>query len=261
VPEFLVDNPWAVDAIEWLRVLKSFWDQYNSLLILLGLWLVARKLSGERERLEERVDTLGQHVKAAVEASDAAIVAAREASAAAKEASTEIVGAIAASAGNRRPVNGAHAAPQPLESDDNHWKRVSEIWSELKDRIELKIQNIPQKRVRAKYSQMHRRTYEDVITALRRDEVLKAGVALKLLQLDHDYKVLRFKPRDVTAAQAAKFVDVLRIVNATRALPPLPNEESEAVSVGSAETSGQPDPTVGAAVSTDLAPAASRAAS
>jgi hypothetical protein len=269
VPEFLFNNPWAVGLIEWLGVLKSFWDQYNSLLVLVGLWLVARKLKGERERLEERVDTLGQHVKAAVEVSDSAIVAAKEASAAAKEASVEILGAIAASTGSRAPLaNGAHAVPnatkQQQETGDNNWKRVSEIWGELKDRIELKIQNISQKRVRAKYSRMPRRTYEDVITALRKDEVLKRGVALKLLQLDHEYKVLRFKPKDdVTAVQVAMFVEVQRIVNATRALPLLPNDEAEEVGVGPAETPEQPEPPpdTPVAVAIDTTPAASRAAS
>ena len=75
-----VDYPWLTDAAEWLHYAKGVWDQYQSIAIVIALWLVARKLGRERELIEERVDTLSQHVKAAIEASDAAIAAAKEAS-------------------------------------------------------------------------------------------------------------------------------------------------------------------------------------
>ncbi len=262
-PEFLADNPWAVDAIEWLRVAKNLWEQYNSILILVGLWLVARKLTRERGRLEERVATLGQHVKAAIEASDTAIAAAQEASATAKDASDRIVAAITAAQPGRAQVNGAQVAPnampQPQLSEHANWERISDIWSELKDRIDLRIEDIPQKRVRSKYSHMGRRTYREIINALQKDGVLKPGIAVRLLQLDHEYQVLRFKPKDVSPAQVATFEEVLQIVNGSRALPPLPNEaiedSAQATSVAVA------DPQSDTTQQSTTAPAAVRAAS
>jgi hypothetical protein len=41
LPEFFISHPWVVEAVEWLRVAKDLWEQYNSLVILVGLWLVA----------------------------------------------------------------------------------------------------------------------------------------------------------------------------------------------------------------------------
>jgi hypothetical protein len=220
-PEFLVGNPWIVDVIEWLRVGKSLWDQYNSIIILVGLWVVARKLRDERERIEERVDTLSQHVKAAAEASDAAIAAARE-------AADAIMAAISESRSGRATANGALVAPSAMPqlqpSDYANWDQVNKIWSEIKERIELKVQDIPQQKVRTKYSRMPRRTYHNIINALRNDGLLKpVHVVLKLLELDHEYQVLRFKPKDVATKDVAKFVEALQIVNGTRALPPLPS--------------------------------------
>jgi len=255
-PEFLADNPWATHIAEWLHVAKSLWDQYHSILILVGLWLVARKLTRERGRLEERVATLGQHVKAAIEASDTAI-------AAAKEASDGIVAAIITAQPSRVQANGAHVAPNamplPQPTDYTNWERISAIWSEIKDRIDLRIEDIPQKRVRSKYSHMGRRTYREIINALLKDEVLKPGIAVRLLQLDHAYQVLRFKPREVSAAQAATFEEVLQMVNGSRALPALPNEAIgepvQATIVAVAE------PESGARQQDTTAPAAVRAAS
>jgi hypothetical protein len=200
--------------------LNSLWDQYNSLLILVGLWLVARKLSGERERLEERVDTLGQHVKVAVDAAHRAVAAAKEASEAIVTAATD------SRAGQ---MNGAQM-PSPIDSSEatySNWERVSSIWGELKERIDLRIQEIPHKRVRAKYSRMPRRTYRNIINALLKDGVLGGVFGPKLIDLDRKYLALRFKPKEVTPQHVALFEDVLRIVNGTRALPPSTNESAE----------------------------------
>jgi hypothetical protein len=261
LPEFLTSHPWVVEAIEWLRLAKELWEQYNSLLILVGLWLVARKLGRERERLEERVDTLSQHVKVATDASDAAIISA-------KEASETIVAAVAASASSSNrsgPVNGARvpasATPQLLQTDHTNWERVNEIWSELKDRVELTIQSISHKSVRNKYSKMPRRTYRDIITALRKDGVLTPGVAIELLRLDHQYPVLRFKARQVTPQEVETFVEALQKINATRVLPPLPTERLEEVLDIGAQ--GQEDSAVPVdeVVTAEQLPAAARATS
>ena len=116
------------------------------------------------------------------------------------------------------------AMPPPHPSNYANWERISDIWGELKDRIDLRIEAIPQKRVRSKYSHMGRRTYREIINALQKDGVLKPGIAVRLLQLDHEYQVLKFKPKDVSPAQVATFQEALQIINGSRALPPLPNE-------------------------------------
>jgi hypothetical protein len=260
LPDFFTSHPWVVEAIEWLRVAKDLWEQYNSLVILVGLWLVARKLSRERERLEERVDTLSQHVKVAKEASETAIVAA-------KEASDAIIMAVAASApGNSRPgqMNGSRmpsgASPHFLEPDHTNWDRVNEIWGALKDRIELKIQGISHKSVRNKYSHMPRRTYRKIITALQEDGVLRSGIANRLRDLDHQYQVLRFKARHVTTEQVAMFMEVQQMVDGQRALPALPDEPAQEQSLFDADVLGQ-DERGDRVVSSRPSPEATRAAS
>ncbi len=56
---YIVDLlPLAPDFWEWVRFIKDLWGQYQGLVILAGLWLVARKLTRERERLGERVEPL-----------------------------------------------------------------------------------------------------------------------------------------------------------------------------------------------------------
>ena len=187
--KFLADNPWASEALEWLRYAKRLWNQYESIVIVVALYLIARKLGRERERLEERVDTLGQHVKAATEASDSAI-------AAAKEASDTVVASV--SHALRGVAGGARTAPSqvlqppprsPLaeyadpERVNANRDRVNRIWGQLKERIDLRIQDIPRKNVRAKYSHMGRRSYRGVINALEEDGILSSKLADDLREL------------------------------------------------------------------------------
>lgn len=213
-PDFFADNPWALDVYEGLRFAKGLWDQYESIIIVVALWLVARKIRRESGRLKERVDTLGQHVKAAGEAADTAV-------ASANEAARSITTAIAAGLQGFRKQANSSALDQPEPADgETNWEKISDIWRDLKDRLELQIQEIGHKRVRAKYSQMPRRTYRDVINSLRDDGEIPSGVATKLLTLDHEYQVLRFRPKSATAAQLALFQEGEQL--ADRVLPDLP---------------------------------------
>ena len=139
-PEFALVFPWAVEALEWLQIAKEWWHRYESIIIIvIALWLVARKISRERQRLEERVNTLSQHVKAAIDASDTAVVKAQQ-------ASDTIVGALASfnrqTSAESAATNGA-IRQQAAEGSYANWERISEIWSNLKERIDLKIEDIP----------------------------------------------------------------------------------------------------------------------
>ena len=73
---------------------------------------------------------------------------------------------------------------------------------------------------------MRRRTYEDILNALRKDRVLKPGIVVQLLTLDHLYQVFRFRPKSVTPEQAKMFEEALQTVNGVSALPPLPIENA-----------------------------------
>jgi hypothetical protein len=152
-------------------------------------------------------------------------------------------------------MNGAYAPSptQPSELDRANWNRVNSIWSELKDRIDLLISDIPQKRVRAKYSHMHRRTYQGIVAALLKDRVLEGVIGPKLSELDRKYSALRFKPKEVTPKDVALFEEVLRIVNGTRALPPIPTEPAGESAGEINEASSQPSYTDGVGVETRAA--------
>ena len=214
-PSFIVDLlPLTSEIYEWLRFLKDLWGQYQGIVILVGLWFISRKLTRERERLSERVETLGQHVKAAGEAADAAIGAAREAA----DAITSVAERARASA----TLGAAEAADA---GDYSNWETISGIWRSIKDRIELKIQEIPQRRMRARYASLSRSTYSSVIDALENDGLIRRGIANKLRQLDHQFHVLKFRPKRVTKAQAEEFREALQYVD--KFLPPLAQEAQQ----------------------------------
>jgi hypothetical protein len=152
-----------------------------------------------------------------MEAADGAIAAARE-------ATDKLVTAMANARAGR--TNGAQAPTplQPAEPENTNWNRLSGIWGELKDRIDLLITEIPQKRVRAKYSRMHRRTYKHIIETLQKDGFLRGVLVDDLINLDRKYSALRFKPKEVTKADVELFEEVLRKANGTGALPPSSDE-------------------------------------
>jgi hypothetical protein len=104
---------------------------------------------------------------------------------------------------------------QPAEADNANWNRLNSIWSELKDRIDVLISEIPRKRVRAKYSRMHRRTYKHIIEALQKDGVLEGALGPMLIDLDRRYSALRFRPKEVTPEDVELFASVRQIINKT----------------------------------------------
>ena len=211
LPPFILELlPHSPEFWEWVTLIKELWNQYNALAILVGLWLVARKLTSERERLSDQVGTLGQHISAGRETADAAIASARE--------TAELLQRIA---DQNRTTPLEPVAPAVLY-DPANWATVSAIWREIKDRMELKIESISHRSTRRKYSRLPRVTYKDVIDALLKDGFIGRGVANQLNQLDTAFHTLKFRPKKVTQAEAERFREGLQIVD--RELPDLPEE-------------------------------------
>jgi hypothetical protein len=131
----------------------------------------------------------------------------------------------------------------PPTTDGNasnaNWERVSDIWSRLKERIELKIERIPRANVRGKYSRMKRRSYLDIIGALRKDHLLWPAVANKLSELDTRFHALKFRPTSVTAADVRVFEEGEQI--ADKALPPLPEDDTPEVTGSEAQVETSAD--------------------
>ena len=93
----------------------------------------------------------------------------------------------------------------------------------MRDRLELAIESIDRRGVRAKSSKFPRYAYKDVINALERDEFLRPSVAHKLRSMDIAFNTLKFRPKAVTDAEVIEFRNARDFVD--RWLPKLANEE------------------------------------
>jgi hypothetical protein len=171
IPEWMLnDFPWLADVVDAFEVVKAIWHQWDSVVLLVGLYIVGRRLKQERISLGQGVDTLSEIVKAARDLSETALA---------------------------QPSNGgASQFPAGAGSGDaidpNGWETIRRIWRDTRDRIELAIEEVP-RRSRGKYSRIRRYNYLDVIDALRKDGVLGPAVANKLQGMDTRFNTLKFQ--------------------------------------------------------------------
>ena len=202
IPQWLIDDyPWLRDVFSALIFVQELWHQHQSLVILIGLVFVWRQLRQERIKFSERVDTLGQIVRATRDETEAAL--------------------LQPSADTSSTPAGATADTQddPLRN----WEAIRSIWREARDRLELAIEGISRSRVRGKYSKLDRYSYRDVINALEKDGVIAPTVSNDLRAMDIKFNTLKFRPQSITSAQAAAFKQLFELPDAR--LPKLPEDE------------------------------------
>jgi hypothetical protein len=208
-PARLLDSyPWLNDAFSVLSYLQELWHQYQSLVVLVGFYVVWRQLRQERIKLGERVDTLVQLVKAARDEAEAALA-------------------------QPQSVTEPRGATPAQEDNLANWKAVQSIWRSARDRLELAIEGISRSNVRGKYGKLPRYTYRRVINALEADGVISPTVSNKLRTMDTRFNTLKFRPKSVTNADVVEFVELFELPNAK--LPRLPEEPSAAESAAGEE--------------------------
>lgn len=151
VPKWIIDAyPCLSDLVSFATYLHELWNRYQNFIVLIGLFIVARRLRQERIKLSERVDTLSQIVRATRDQAEAALAQPQ-----ASQPRSEPAGANAQDSAS--PAN---------------WETVRAIWRNARDRMELAVEGIGSSRTRAKYSRLPRYTYRDVINALETDGVI-----------------------------------------------------------------------------------------
>lgn len=219
VPPWLLDQfPWLADLLPVLTVLRELWHDYQGLFVVAALWFVHRQLRKERILLSEKVGNLSQIVKGIRDDAEAGLAA--DASAAPAPA-------------------GAVPAPQQQTADGaNNWDQVREIWRELRDRLELTIENVERARARAKYANIPRYGYRRVIKSLEDDEMFGASVADKLMALDRRFGSLKFAPGNATSEDVKLFRDTKSFVD--KWLPKLPPESPDKPAPSSAPQLNMP---------------------
>jgi hypothetical protein len=202
LPELLAElgnrHPQFGDALSWLAWLIDQWRALpEGTGILLGfvvLWFMLRR---ERKRLGERIETLRQIMTAVSDQSEEQEAVLAQAQVQAQP-----------DASLQTPLSGGVANTVPIRDELANWNTVRAIWRDVRDRLELLIEDISSSRVRSKYSKMPRRRYRDIINALERDRELTAKVADTLLSMEGVFNRARFKPRGVADSDVHATVDV-----------------------------------------------------
>lgn len=198
LPQSLYDDyPWLKDVAAAFVVLQDLWHQYQNLVILVGLVLVARKLQSERLLLTEQIDTLGQMVKATRDEAEAVPAPQVDQS--------------------------LSTPPEAVDGSVANWETMRAKWAEARDRLELAIEGIRRANVRRKYSKMPRTSYRAVITALEKDLGWGPTIANNLRQMDTMFHRLKFHPDRVTPSDVQIFMYLFDVPNTK--LPRLPDEE------------------------------------
>jgi hypothetical protein len=230
LPELLAElgnqHPQLSEALSWLGWLIDQWRALpEGTGVLLGfavLWFMLRR---ERKRLSERIETLRQIITATGDQSE--------------EQEVALAQEQTSSATPPRPApNGGTEELAPIRDDLANWLTVRAVWRDIRDRLEILIEDISSSRVRGKYSKMPRRRYRDIINALEKDRELTAKIANTLLAMEGTFNRARFKPRGVGDGDVVAMVDAYNLVS--RFLPPSPDGAPQ-VDVPSATPAQQRD--------------------
>jgi hypothetical protein len=199
-PTWLVtDYPWLKDVAPVLSYFQELWHEYHNLIFLFGLIAIWRLLRRERMKLADKVDTLSQLVKAVRDESEEAF-------------------ARPASALSAQPFTNGHAE---LQTDFDRWECIRSNWRNIRDRLELVIENISGNRVRGKYSKFPRYNYRRIVNALQMDREVTPKVSNELLRMDTMFNTVKFRPKGISAEEFEKFQDSYNVVD--KFLPRLPD--------------------------------------
>lgn len=202
VPPWLLEQyPVLNDVISALLVAKQLWHDYQGIILVTALWFIHRQLRRERILFSEKVGTLSQIMKGIRDDAEAGLappIALPPAPSSASEQAQKQVSA-------------------------NNWEDIRVVWRELRDRIELAVEGIERRAMRAKYAEIPRYGYRQVIKALEEDGIIGATVSTKLLVLDNLFSRLKFTPSSATEGDAKLFRDTRQLVD--RWLPKLPQPE------------------------------------
>jgi len=163
----LLPDVWRV--LWWL--LTEFYKVVVEVVALIIVWILLKyerkRLQGFLSELRERIDTLGQQIKA-----------------------VQVV---------------VEQAPEQTDDGAGKWERVRSRWQEIRDRIELHIRRIPNANVRRKYSNFARHSYQHVISELLRDDWISATTGANLLNMNSAFLRYRLRPAKITSDEAREF--------------------------------------------------------
>lgn len=203
----LLSFPWISDLIPWFELAKASWNKIESLALVGALFWVGHRLKRERIKISGLIDDLGQKVDTSGQIANAAREAAET--------------AMARPAGPTQLQNGSTA----------NWEIIRSDWQSTRDRLELAIKRIRHKSTRAKYGNINRHSYADVINQLREDEQLKSDKAwMALLNMNAKFLSLRTRTGGVGPREVEEFKALLRDVNGS--LPKLPHPPAPVAQAG-----------------------------
>ena len=190
--------------VEWLKGFVAAKDFVQAIVLVAGMSAILFAMRRERRKisflivdLTERVDTMSQLARAARAEFETAMA---------------------------RPVSG-----QVANGGASNWENVQTIWRETRDRIELAIENILDRRVKPKYGKIPRYNYNDVIITLRDDRLISEKVYGALTSMNSMFQRLKLRPSAVTAAEVELFQRLLKDVNG--GLPKLPKPKIPATAL------------------------------
>jgi hypothetical protein len=190
--------------VEWLKGFVAAKDFVQAIVLVAGMSAILFAMRRERRKisflivdLTERVDTMSQLARAARAEFETAMA---------------------------RPVSG-----QVANGGASNWENVQTIWRETRDRIELAIENILDRRVKPKYGKIPRYNYNDVIITLRDDRLISEKVYGALTSMNSMFQRLKLRPSAVTAAEVELFQRLLKDVNG--GLPRLPKPKTTATAL------------------------------
>jgi hypothetical protein len=211
--------PWVATILDWIAVLPDWMKDSKAieivLLLIIGTQLgrVVRQLRRQRAGLDDVIERLGERLSAFRKM----LQAVRDETETANEPET----------------------PSPADAGPEYWEKVRSLWAITRNRIESRIDQISDGRVRRKYANMDRYVYRDIIFALNADNALTNTVAANLFHMSGIFMKLRRNPKSATKQDAERFEALYKAVSSS-----LPEEGAQEPLSAKDELVSQSEPTM-----------------
>ena len=111
---------------------------------------------------------------------------------------------------DEKEVNSSIDSVRDQPGNLENWERIKELWGDVRDFVETKVDNITDRRVARRYDAIPRYSYRKVVEALVTDQLLDPKVAKLVIEMNNRFLGWKTRARRITSEVVQQFDQMRR---------------------------------------------------